>query len=178
MTALEIRPYTDSDFPAVVAFVSMIQEHERERGGSNRRLGGKIAVPYAHHICGKAAMDGGVMLMACMSGAPVGFLSAWPDRDEDPLIEPETRAHGYVSDIFVLPNWRRTGVAIKMIAQTEQHFRTRGIARLRIGAVSANTAAAGFYQKSGFKPYEVIYEKSIPMPTHSIVGGKIVKGAQ
>jgi ribosomal protein S18 acetylase RimI-like enzyme len=175
--SLEIRPYQDADFPAVVAFVSMIQEFEREQGSTNRRLGGKIAVPYAHHICGKVAMDGGILFMACMTGAPVGFISAWPSLDDDPLIEPETRAHGYVSDIFVLPNWRRSGVGQKLLAHTEQHFRTQGIARLRIGAVPANAPASSFYQGFGFKPYEVVFEKSIPMPTHSIVDGKIVKGA-
>ncbi len=176
-SALAIRPYQDFDFPAVVAFVAMIQDHERELGSANRRQGGAIAVPYAHHVCSRTAMDGGILLMACMSDAPVGFISAWPDRDDDPLIEPSAREHAVISDVFVLPNWRRMGVAQQLLLQTEQHFRQRGIARLRIGAASLNSPASSFYSGSGFKPSEIVYEKTIPMPTHSIVDGRIIKGA-
>lgn len=172
---LEVRACREDDFPAIVAFVAMIQEYEREVE-SNRRLGGLIAVPYAHHIKSATSADDGVMLMACISDAPVGFIAAYPETDADELIEEKKRKHGYVSDMFVLPNWRRMGVGSKMLSTVEAHFRARGIERLRINGVSLNKAALGLYERYGFRSYEVMYEKNIPQTAQAISDSRRAQG--
>lgn len=173
--SLQIRPCQEEDFPAVVAFVAMIQEYEREVE-PNRRLGGLIAVPYAHHIKSKTASAGGIMLMACIAEAPVGFIAAYPETDDDELIEEASRKHGYVCDLFVLPNWRRMGVANRLLGAVEAHFRKEGIQRLRICGVAVNKAALGLYERYGFHSYEVIFEKMIALTAGAISENRRAQG--
>jgi ribosomal protein S18 acetylase RimI-like enzyme len=170
-TSLNVRPYTEDDFPAVVAFIAMTQEYERAVM-PNRRMGGLVAVPYAKFLLHKPER---VVLMACLSGAPIGYIAAYPESDPDELIEPDTRPHMFVSDLFVLPNWRRMGVAARLVEALENEFRQRSMARIRICGVASNEAALGFYKKAGFNPYEVVYEKLLAKPTHVVVDGRVVR---
>ena len=173
-STLEVRPYEQEDFPAVVGFIAMQKDAEREILPI-RRQGGLVAVPYAHHICSQCTKADGALFIAALAKAPIGFIAGWPSEDEDDLLEEEARIHGYVSDIYVLPNWRRMGVAEKLLAKLEAHFRNLNITRLRIGGLTKNETATALYQNCGFRAHETVFEKQIAMPTHHLVGGSLVQ---
>lgn len=52
---------------------------------------------------------------------------------------------------------RTTGFELGM----EQYFRKTGSTRLRINALAVNAPAQASYERAGFLPYEILYEKVI-----------------
>jgi GNAT superfamily N-acetyltransferase len=157
----DIALYAPGDRAAVTRFVAAIQEHERALVPA-LRPGDAIAEAYAAHLLRSVAQRGGAMLMARAEGDTIGFVCGWPGTDDDPLVEPQARAHGYVSDLFVLPEWRGQGVGSLLLGAIEQALAACGFPRLRICAKAGNREALGSYAAFGFAAYEVILEKPIP----------------
>lgn len=162
MADIRFTHYRDADLAAVTVFSAAIQDHER---ATNDRLrpGETIAHAYATWMTGEAKARGGVILLACDADQKVGFVCAWPAEDEDQLVLPEARAHGYVSDLYVEPGHRRLGLATALLQCAEDAMAELGCTRLRICAKAANQAALDCYAGFGFTAYEVILEKRISL---------------
>jgi len=107
---IRIEAFQPSDLAAVVGFVEAIQEHEREQV-PELKPGLEIGKQYAEMLIRAVAERNGCMIMARADAGAVGFVCAWIERDDDPLIRDDARLHAYVSDIFVDQNWRRQGIA-------------------------------------------------------------------
>jgi ribosomal protein S18 acetylase RimI-like enzyme len=158
--AVEIEPFQPTDAPLIAGFVAAIQEHERAYV-PELRPGGEIAASYANMIVANAAGKDGVILLAKAAGEAVGFVCAWIDSDDDPLVREEARVHAYLSDIYVVPEWRCRGVARLLLEAVEAHMRRRGCRRLRVGAKAGNAAALACYEAIGYRPYEIIFGKTL-----------------
>ena len=61
----------------------------------------------------------------------------------------------------MLPAYRGRRVASRLLEALESHLSRGGVTRIRIGALAANLAARASYERSGYAPYEVVYEKVI-----------------
>lgn len=176
--SVSIREYRgDVDFPGLVAFIAMQYEHEREQQADGKRHGGRMAPQYAQELVDTLEARNGCLLVADVGATPVGFIAAYQMSDPDPVLEDSARTHGYVRDLFVLPNWRRMGVASRLIVEAERHFRDMGVTRLRLAGTARNESMTGLCKAIGYQPYAVVYDRAIPQPTHSVQGGKIIKGA-
>jgi ribosomal protein S18 acetylase RimI-like enzyme len=158
--ALEIVPFRPADQPLIAGFVAAIQEHERA-SVPELRPGSEIAASYADMLVETAAGKHGVILLAKAGGEAVGFVCAWVDADDDPLVAEDARMHAYLSDIYVVPEWRRRGVARLMLEAVETRMRGRGCRRLRINAKAGNAAACACYEALGYRPYEVTFVKTL-----------------
>jgi ribosomal protein S18 acetylase RimI-like enzyme len=55
--------------------------------------------------------------------------------------------------------YRGQRIALRLLESLEQHLRRAGVTRLRIASLATNTAARATYERGGFVPYEIIYEK-------------------
>src|ERR1043166_441176 len=159
-SGLEIAPYAPADLPLILGFVAAIQEHERALVPA-LRPGSEIAASYANMIVENAAEKDGIILLAKAAGEAVGFICAWVDSDDDPLVAEDARSHAYVSDIYVVPEWRRRGVARLMLEAVEARMRGRGCGRLRIAAKGGNAAALACYEAMGYRAYEVTFVKTL-----------------
>jgi ribosomal protein S18 acetylase RimI-like enzyme len=155
---LRIEPFLPADLPAVVAFVEAIQEHERA-DALELKPGREIGSAYAARLLHTVEHQDGVILMARAGRDTVGFICAWPDRDDDMLLRDDARDHGYVSDLFVLNSWRRRGVARQLPTAVESEMRRRGCRRIRIVAKAGNIAAMRCYDAAGFRGYEIVLSK-------------------
>ena len=175
--SVNIRPYRgDVDFPGLVAFLAMMFEHEREHQHIPRHHGGTVAPHYAQELVRTIEGRLGCLLIAEVGANPVGFIAAYRMSDPDPVLDESMRDHGYVRDLFILPNWRKMGVASRLVEQVEDHFRKNGVTRLRIAGVAQNAGMIGLCKSAGFDPYAVVYERGIPTSDYELVDGKIIKG--
>lgn len=175
--AMMIRPYNgEADFPVLVAFIAMQYEHERDYQHLARKHGGVVAPKYAEDLLGVIESSQGCLFIADIGGNPVAFLAAYCMSDPDPVLQEAARRHGYIRDLFVLPNWRRMKVAHRLLAEAEAHFRAHGISHIRIAGPAQNTAMATLCKNTGFDSHSIVYDRAIPMPSHTMVDGRLVKG--
>src|SRR5271165_2839166 len=159
MDGLTIRPAMLADGPHLRAAIVELHEHER-RLHNSRLPGEETADAYLAWMLAEA-QGGGAVLVAEIGGGFAGFAAGW--IAEDNVIEetPDSNRYGYVSDVCVLPPFRGRRIASALLEALEARLRRGGVARIRLSALAANAAARKVYERSGFKPYEVVYEKVV-----------------
>lgn len=67
-----------------------------------------------------------------------------------------------IEEIFVLPDYRRTTVARKLVESALSSFRTSGSQRFQLRILERNDDGKAFWQRIGFSPAVTIYEYSGP----------------
>jgi ribosomal protein S18 acetylase RimI-like enzyme len=84
----------------------------------------------------------------------------WPMETRD-----STR-YGYVSDIFIKPDVRSSGLAKSLLDAIAAHLHRADptLTRLRVNVLAVNRIACRAYEKAGFTPYEVMYERLLRWP--------------
>jgi GNAT superfamily N-acetyltransferase len=155
-----IDPFEPADVRAIATFVEAIQDHER-LGDRDLQPGADINPSYVEMILRNVAERQGAILMARTETETVGFICAWKQQDDDPLLREEARAGGYISDLFVVDRWRGLGVGRLLLEAIEAEMAVRGCRRMRVCCKAGNGIALRTYQRAGFRPYEVTLAKSI-----------------
>lgn len=151
-----IRPADAEDRGTLINFIRQLQDAECEVHPS-RLPGAAIAEAYYE----KLIAQGGVILIACSAGNPIGFVAGWLEEDDDTLQKMEWRRHGLISDLFVVTAHRGKGVAQQLLQAMSDGLHERGAKRLRICAVAPNKAAIAAYLRFGFEPFEVLFDKAL-----------------
>ncbi len=156
-----IRAATPSDRVDLRAAVVELQEHER-RLSATRLPGDAMADAYLEWMLDRVETASGAVLVVEVDGVFAGFASGWVEEDESLAETPDSNHYGLVSDLCVLPASRGRGAAQLLLQALEAHLALSGVARIRVGALAANSAARAVYERSGYAPYEVVYEKVVP----------------
>ncbi len=157
-SALVIRTAIPTDGPDLRRAMIELQEHERRLHDS--RLPGEAMVDaYLAWLLKEAEQDG-IACVAEVGGAFAGFAVGWVKQGENPAETPDSNRCGYVSDICVLPAFRRLGVATRLLEALEAHLARAGVSRIRLFALAANGTARAAYERAGYAAYEVTYEKA------------------
>jgi GNAT superfamily N-acetyltransferase len=68
---------------------------------------------------------------------------------------------GLVTDIVVMPGYRRTGLGKDLLAAAETYAKANGVKWLRIGALATNHAAIAMYSSMGFSGLYAELEKDL-----------------
>ncbi|HEY9757320.1 MAG TPA: GNAT family N-acetyltransferase [Oculatellaceae cyanobacterium] len=159
-TQIVIDSFQPTDFEVIRGFVESLQEYERAQV-PELKTGAEIGANYTKSLIEKIADRDGIILIAKIDSNAVGFVCAWIDEDDDPLLRDEARRHAYVSDIFVDDACRRRGVARLLLQSVETEMRQRGCERIRICTKATNLSAWKCYEANGYQPYEVILSKPL-----------------
>lgn len=157
---VRIEPYNNEDLDTLKNFLVELQEHERA-DNPQLRPGAEVASPYLDFLLQSTKEHQGLILMARQGTETIGFICAWVDHDEDMLLNPTARRHGYVSDLFVRENCRGKGIGASLLREVESAMASKGIKRLRVCSKAANKLALRCYDDFGFIRYELIFTKEI-----------------
>jgi len=158
----QFRPYQPADYDWVLGCEVALQEHERVL--SNTRLPG---LPHSHAylemLFGILAAQHGLMLIANLAGQRVGLVAGHVVDEPWPMEAPDSTRYAYISDIFIVPEQRGTGLAAQLIDRMAAHFTSLqlGLSRLRINALADNGIACNAYAKAGFTAHEVMFERPL-----------------
>ena len=159
MDELTVRPARPSDWPRLRAAIVELQEHER-RLHDARLPGEAIADAYLAWMLDEAA-KGGALFIAEVDGAFAGFAAGWVVNEDNVAETADSNRFGLVSDVCVMEPYRGRRIASRLLDAMEAHFRAVGVSRIRVRALAANSAARKSYERSGFEPYEAVYEKIV-----------------
>lgn len=83
------------------------------------------------------------------------------DRDVD---------RGVVQNLYVEPPARDQGIGSALLEAAEQALRAAGADRVTLEALAANRAARRFYERRGYEPHRVAYERPLGSDTDSREG--------
>lgn len=81
-----------------------------------------------------------------------GFLIATIDR-EIPIYR--LKEYAFIQDLWVEPEYRRSGVARKLVIQTIEHFQNIGVQQIRLDTAAKNDTARELFAECGFRPSTV-----------------------
>ena len=154
-----VRDARPQDRADIVAAIVALQDAERKL--SDTRLpGGEVAEAY-YNLLAEQTLANGAMLVAETGGAFVGFVVGWIEHANEICETPESNRFGYVSDICVLEPFRGRGGAAMLLRALEERLAQYGVTRLRLNFLAGNASARTAYERAGYAPYEVRYEKRI-----------------
>ena len=160
MSDVIIRPAVPTDLPDLRLAMVELQEHERRSDPTTRLLGEQVADAYLTRLRREVAEKHGAIFVGECDGVFAGFAVGWiVERDHIPESADSNR-FGYLSDICVMPAYRRQRVAQRLLAALERHFASAGItlSPLHSGSECVPRAA---YESAGFAAYEILYEKLV-----------------
>jgi len=164
MAGAVIRPYRETDRAAVIAAEIDMQEYERTLHDT-RLPGAGVMDAYLDRLLQEVAAQSGALLVAEENSRLVGLVACTVVEDDAVQETADSNVHGYVNDIYVVPERRGSGLAQALLRAAEDHLASTGITRVRINVLAANAMARRAYEKHGFKPYEVMYEKRLRRST-------------
>jgi ribosomal protein S18 acetylase RimI-like enzyme len=154
-----IRDYEPHHRPQLRACMVELQDFERNLQPALPE-GEQMADAYLGSLFEKCARWCGKVFVAEVDNAIVGFvgvLSRVPPETPD-----EARAHyAYISDLVVLPPYRRRGIGSALLKHAEAFARDNGAKTLRIGVLAGNPIALNLYHRRGFVDYHVQLVKVI-----------------
>jgi ribosomal protein S18 acetylase RimI-like enzyme len=156
---LIIRLATAADRSHLRQAIIELQDYERFRH-TTRLPGEQVADAYLDWMLGRAESCGAV-LVADSNSIFAGFVSGWIEQSQNIGETPDSNRVGYISDICVMPAFRGRRIATRLLKEIERYLAGLGIARIRITSLAENKSARASYERAGFAPYEVVYEKTL-----------------
>ena len=101
---------------------------------------------------------GGLLLGAFDGEKMVGFVDATLWEKSGMREDPKTVC---LDNIFVLPEYRRRGIAAKLFAAVEVWAKEQGAIRLELHTWDFNQSAIAMYQAMGMMPQRHVFEKKL-----------------
>ena len=152
MPVREVR--LPDDEPAILSFLNGLQDYEAGFE-PDRRRDPAWAVEHWREIQHRAAERHGILLIAeDDAGKQVGWAFAHDERAELFVVEAE-RHHGFLAELYVVPQARGQGHGRRLIAACEDWARGRGHKLMTVGALAKNAMAIRAYDGAGYAPYTV-----------------------
>lgn len=137
-----IRPATPADVPLLVSLIEALADYERLRHACFANV-----EPLSHHLFGPRPYA--EALIAEWSGRGVGFalfFHTFSTFQCAPTL--------YLEDLFILPEYRRRGIASAMMRRLAALAVQRGCRRFEWSVLEWNRPAIKFYERAGARVLE------------------------
>jgi GNAT superfamily N-acetyltransferase len=156
---LTIRPF-DPAHDARSLCQCVIEHQDFHRGlEPSWPAGEPIAAEYVAYLEQECSLRNGCILIAHDGQDTAGFVCVVASTRGASPDDPEPYA--WIQDIFVMPAWRRRGVASLLLAEAERFARDQGARHLRLGVLDRNPDARTFYERHGFREYTHVLTKPL-----------------
>jgi ribosomal protein S18 acetylase RimI-like enzyme len=157
-----IRPYQLTDQERAEQCIIELQDFERALE-SDRVEGKAIARRYLYSLLATCQSKTGRLFVAEADDQVVGLVCFWLEREPESFLT-NLAGYAYISDLVVLPTYRRQGIGSALLQQAEAFALEQGATALRIGVLAKNSAAHAAYRKAGFREYEISLLKPLKLP--------------
>ena len=166
MSRISARKARLKDVPAIVVmWKKFMKEHEGIVSKSNRELKQHYAMKknaaslFSRHLERCVMSKNAVAFVAEADGKVVGYCLGLLKKNIIPLFA--IKNLGYITDIFVMKEHRKSGVSTLLKEELMKWFREKGIRYATMMVNPANKTAYAIYKKWGFRDYHLEMRKKI-----------------
>lgn len=160
----DIRAYRPGDYEWVVQALTDLQAHEHAIHDTRLPADPAMTKVYLDGLLARIADSNGILLLAERHGVPVGVVGGYVVDEPTPIETADSGCFAYISELFIRPEQRGSGLAELLFDAIAAHFSALPLTRLRVNVLAANRMACRAYEKHGFRPYEVMYERPLRRP--------------
>ncbi|XWK89496.1 MAG: GNAT family N-acetyltransferase [Phormidium sp.] len=148
---MQIRRAKQSDIPAILPMVGKICALHETWDAAKYGFLPNPAQRYDGWLSKLVKSDRTVFLVAEdeTKALLAGFLVATIER-EIPIYR--LKEFAFIHDLWVEPEYRRTGVARQLVMETIEQFQKMGVAQIRLDTAANNEAARKLFSECGFRP--------------------------
>lgn len=155
---VEIRTLEEADYDQVIELYAKLDElHVKARPDCFVHRGKEKAYPkdaFIHNL----SYPGGLELGAFEDERLVGVVQATLWEESGMVKGVKTVC---LDNIYVLPEYRRRGIAAKLFAKVESWAKEQGAIRLDLHAWDFNKGAIALYKTMGMAPQRYVFEKKL-----------------
>jgi ribosomal protein S18 acetylase RimI-like enzyme len=149
---LQIREFRMPDLDPILALLPRCFAREFEVSGMDPAHVKEMA-NRAYGIAGRFFLS----TSRLVGKEPFKFLVAtWKNEVVGTAMVSRRATVGYISTVMVSPDYRRKGIATKLMNEAFEYIRERGMKRAVLHVISTNEPAKGVYSKLGFAAFEEI----------------------
>lgn len=143
-----VRPARPQEIDRIAALWGLITDHHAALDPLFRMRRGPVAEGELRELLRALHRDPDAEIFVFdVEGTPVGLCIVRIDR-APPILEETERAE--ISDVGVRPEWRRQGVARRLVEAAQAWVRDRGVARIEIQVASGNREGQAFWRSLGY----------------------------
>lgn len=159
---MNTEPYSAKYRLAIIQALFELQEHEHSLSNTRKPASIDLCDSYFDGILTEIRLRGGGIFVCSQNNEFVGFI-CYKIESQDSIVEEDDSNHyALITDICILTKFRGTGIAKHLFDAVFEDLQVKHFSgRIRICALANNELAVQAYNRYGFKPYEVIFERSI-----------------
>ncbi len=161
MAVWTLRNARRSDLPVLQSFWHQMMDLHRELD-ARFRFDADVDRDVKRHLLEAIGSRHALVLVAEVEGQVVGYTLGW--LHERRPIYPAGR-YGFISDLFVMPIWRRQGIGRGLVAGMLEWFAKRDVTDIELFVAEANAGAQAFWQAMGFAPFLRLMRRPIRRET-------------
>ncbi len=145
-------------YAPVCELMRMLHEHEKSLY-PRTALWSDIADNYMQHVMDMQAQNNGQFWAAWWRDRMIAFIFGYTEEEDESRCEEASGTIAYISDGYVLPEWRGKGVYRTLNQQIEMQFTGMGISRFTRYTLWNNEPMKALLQQEGYKLTRLLYEK-------------------
>ena len=158
-TLLELKAVKISEHYDVIAKM-MHELHKHEYNLFDKTASWPdIETAYMRHVIQMQKEYDGHFLIAYVNNIPAGFIFGYIEEPDDSRIEVYNGKELYVSDGFVVNEFRRKGIYHKLNKELENYYIDKGVKRITRFTLIRNTGMRQLLEKEGYGVTRLLYEK-------------------
>ncbi len=159
LSSLEIRSVQITDhYQAIAKLMHELHIHEHSLFDKTADWA-EIEASYMRHVIAMQQENDGLCLLAFINDQPVGFMFGYVEGQDDSRIEIHEGKELYVTDGYVMGEYRRLGIYRMINDMFEKHYIEKGIKRMIRFTLVNNIRMRQFLENEGYGVTRLQYEK-------------------
>ena len=159
---INIIEYEEKYSCDVIGALVELQAHEYSLSDTRKAPSINLMQEYLLELISNVQTQNGKIFICIKDNKFVGFISYYIEKNDIIFEKEDSNIYALVSDICVLKKFQNQGIARNLINAVVDSLKIdKFIGRLRINTLANNLNAIKAYNKYGFKPYEITYERKI-----------------
>jgi ribosomal protein S18 acetylase RimI-like enzyme len=158
----KIIEYKSEFKPYIIKALMELQAHEYALSDTRKAPSIQVCEEYFLVLLKNIDTQNGKIFVCLQDDVFNGFVSYYIEQNEVVFEEDNSNIYALISDICVLKNFQNQGIAGHLLDKVFDHLNSSNfVGRVRVNSLANNVSAIRAYEKYGFKPYEITYEKKV-----------------